>query len=185
MTQYDRVVERPEVKAFHLIYLDPQRVQFERRGDTLSMTYTTADGLERYPRVALRSCFPVSEMGHFLSVRDAADEQQPEIGIVEDWTALREADRAALAAELNMHYFVPRILKVHAIKEEFGFLYWTVETDKGAKQFVMSNNIVRKTREIGPEHWLLIDVNQARYEIADVQALDRPSKKLIKQFLYL
>jgi hypothetical protein len=142
-------------------------------------------GVRHFPRVVLRLCFPVSADSVYLSVRDASTEEQEEIGIIEDWMSLAPADREAVAAELGLHYFVPRITRVLRVKEEFGFLYWTVETDKGPKEFIMRNSVVHYAREVGPEHWLLIDVNQARYEIPKVSALDAHSQKLVKRFLYL
>jgi hypothetical protein len=169
-------------KTFEMIRLAPEQIHFERRGDTLALKLgEEAD----YPRVVLRCCFPVSQEQLFLSVRDASTEEQDEIGMIEDWTTLREVDRQAVAAELGLHYFVPQIQRVLKIKDEFGFLYWTIETDKGPKDFVMRNSIVHYAREVGPNHWLLIDVNQARYEIPDLTRLDARSQALVKRFLYL
>jgi hypothetical protein len=187
-------------KAFEVVYLNPGRVTFERKGDTLSLTLETEDtssdapdgmtegtlpNIIRYPRVALRACFPVSDNTEFLSVRDATDETIPELGVIEDWSQLQPESRDAVAAELGLHYFVPEITQVFNIREELGFLYWTVETDKGRKEFVMRNSVIHYAREILPGHWLLIDVNEARYEIPDVAALDAHSQKLVQRFLYL
>jgi hypothetical protein len=169
-------------RAFEVLYLNPEELSFTRDGDTLSLTL--ADGT-RYPRVALRCAFPVSDNTVHLSVRDANTEEQVEIGIIEDWRLLREPDRQAVAAELSLHYFVPRITRVRAIKEEFGFLRWTVETDKGPKEFVMRHSVVHYAREIGPNHWLVIDVGQARYEIPDLTRLDASSQRLVCRYLYL
>lgn len=169
-------------KSFELVTLAPDQVHFERQGDTLSLTLS--DGTH-YPRVVLRRCFPVSQEYNFISVRDASSEEQPEIGIIEDWMQLAEEDRRAVAAELGLHYFVPKITRVHKIKDEFGFLYWTVETDKGPKEFVMRNSVVHYAREIGPNHWLIIDVNQARYEIPDISKLDGHSQRLVRRYLCL
>ena len=188
-------------KAFEVVYLDPERVTFERRGDTLSLMLQTDEASEdapagaspggvslniiRYPRVVLRACFPVSDNTEFLSVRDATDETVPELGIIEDWSQLPPESRDAVAAELGLHYFVPEIRQVFNVKEELGFLYWTVETDKGRKEFVMRNSVIHYAREVSPGHWLLIDVNEARYEIPNVAALDAHSQKLVQRFLYL
>lgn len=177
-------------KAFEVVYLDPERVTFERKGDTLSLTLQADDAPDganiiHYPRVALRACFPVSDNTEFLSVRDATDETIPELGIIEDWSQLPPESRNAVAAELGLHYFVPEIMQVFSIKEELGFLYWVVETDKGRKEFVMRNSVIHYAREVAPGHWLLIDVNEARYEIPDVAVLDAHSQKLVQQFLYL
>ena len=182
-------------KSYDLIYLTSDRVRFSRHGDTLSLTLldgdhatadcrATADGVSvHYPRVILRACFPVSDSNAFLSVRDAGGERQPEIGIIEDWTKLQLEDREAVAAELGLYYLVPKITRIETIKEELGFLYWTVETDKGPQSFVMRNNITQNTREVSPNHWLVIDVNDARHEITDVTALDVRSRKLLGRFL--
>jgi hypothetical protein len=169
-------------KAFELVYLTPERVRFERSGDTLSLRL---DGEQHYRRVVLRSCFPVSQESRYLSVRAADGEEQSEIGVIEDWTKLREPDRQAVAEELGLHYFVPAIQRVFEVKDELGFLYWTVDTDKGHKEFVMRNNVIRQAREVSPGRWLLIDVNQARYEIPDIGTMDRASQKLIQRYLYL
>ncbi|NLF01571.1 MAG: DUF1854 domain-containing protein [Anaerolineales bacterium] len=168
-------------KGYETVYLDPGSVHLTRRGDTLSMALNGV----YYPRVVLRSCFPVSDNNIYISVRDATAEEQPEIGIIEDWMALDEEDRQAVAAEMGLHYFVPRIHKVLRIKEELGFLYWSVETDKGPKEFVMHNSVVHYARQIGPERWLLIDLNQARYEIPAMSALDRRSQRLVADTLSL
>jgi hypothetical protein len=170
------------VKSYEVVRLDPNEVHFERHGDTLSLTLP--DGT-RYPRVVLRCCFPVSQEQVLLSVRDANTEDQDEIGIIGNWTELRPADRQAVAAELGLHYFVPEIKVVHKVKDEFGFLYWSVETDKGPRDFVMRNNVVHFAREVGPQHWLLIDVNQARYEIVDLTKLDTRSQRIVIRALYL
>lgn len=47
----------------------------------------------------------------------------------------------------------------------------------------MRNSITRNTREVSPGHWLLIDVNDARHEIVDLQKLDARSQKLLARFL--
>jgi hypothetical protein len=120
-----------------------------------------------------------------LCVRDANTEDQDEIGIIDDWSALQEEDRQAVAAELGLYYFVPLIQRVVAIKEEFGFLYWTVETSRGIREFVMRNSIVHYAREVAHGRWLLIDVNQARWEIPNLDALDSHSQKLVRRSLYL
>jgi hypothetical protein len=169
-------------KSFELVYLTPERVCFERNEDTLSLT---VDGEKHYRRVILRSCFPVSQETRYLSVRDASGEEQSEIGVIEDWQSLDESDREAVAEELGLHYFVPAIQRVVGVKDELGFLYWTVDTDKGHKEFVMRNNVIRHAREVSPGRWLLIDVNQARYEVPDIGAMDRASQKLIQRYLYL
>lgn len=167
-------------KSFEVIYLQPDQTQFSRTGDTLSLA-VNIDGEEvHYPRVVLRSCFPVSDTNKYLSVRDANDEKLTEIGVIEDWTLLSHDDREAISAELNLFYLVPRITKIHDIKDDLGFLYWKVDTDKGPQEFAMRNSVIRYSRQVGPGHFLLIDVNQARHEIMDIESLDSRSQRLLQ-----
>jgi len=170
-------------KAFEVVYLKPENVNFYRHGDTLGLTVSQNDIAVQYPRVVLRSCFPVSDTAAYLSVRDANADGQPEIGIIEDWTELKAEDREAVEAELSLYYLVPKITRILNVKEQLGFLYWDVETDKGLQEFVMRNNITRKTREVSPGHWLLIDVHDARHEIENFKQLDSHSQKLLARFL--
>ena len=174
-----------ERKPYEIILLEPEHVDFERMGDTLSLTLEEDGVSVRYPRVIVRAAFPVSDKATYLSVRDASHEDHPEIGIIEDWHLLADSDQAAVEAELQLYYLVPVITHVVTIREELGFLYWTVETDKGRREFVMRNSVIHCAREVEPGHWLLIDVNEARYEIIRVAALDGRSQRLLKHFLYL
>jgi hypothetical protein len=169
-------------KSFQVVHLNPDDLHFERNGDTLSLAMT--DG-RRYPRVVLRSCFPVSQHTLLLSVRDATVEEQPEIGIIDDWMLLKESALRAVTEEMTLHYFVPQITKIVKVKKEFGFIYWNVETDKGPKNFVMRDSVVHYAREVAHDRWLIIDVNQARYEIPDVEQMDSRSRKLVHSYLYL
>jgi hypothetical protein len=169
-------------RPFDIVYLEPEQIRFRRDGDTLRMRMV--DG-PTYARVVLRSCFPVDDGDVLISVRDATTEEQDEIGMIRDWRELRAEDREAVAAEMALHYFVPIITKVHDIRSEFGFLYWDVETDKGPLQFTMRDSVAHFAREVSPTRWLLIDINQARYEIRDLDALDERSQRLIERELRL
>ena len=169
-------------RPFDIVYLEPEQIRFQRDGDTLRMRMV--DG-PNYARVVLRSCFPVDDGDVLLSVRDATTEEQDEIGIIRDWRELRAEDREAVAAEMALHYFVPIVTEVRDIRSEFGFLYWDVETDKGPLQFTMRDSVAHFAREVSPTRWLLIDINQARYEIRDLDALDERSQRLIERELRL
>jgi len=168
--------------SLQLNYLDPGAVHFRREGETISMT--TDDGAS-YPRVVLRNCFPMDRDSRYLSVRDATSEDYDEIGIIQDYRALPEADREAVATEIALFYFVPRIRRVRSLKNEFGFLYWEVDSDKGPLEFVMRDNVIHYVRPVGRDHYMLIDVNRARYEIMDLSALDKRDQKLVRRYLSL
>jgi len=168
--------------AYQIVELDPATTHFERHGSTLSMTTDEGDS---YPRVVLRDCFPMSDSTRFISVRDATTEEHDEIGMLTDWMALADADREAAARELEQFYFVPRITGVRSIRSEFGFLYWDVDSDKGHLEFAMRDNVIRHARQISEYRWTLIDVNNARFEIYDLQTFDERSQKLVRRHLLI
>ncbi len=177
----DRPVEH---ESFESVYLDASRVRFAFDGENL--TFVDADQV-LYPRVTLRRSFPLSAHNNHILVRtpDGEMERGKEIGIIEDISLLDAESKEAVLRELRLHYFVPRILRIDQIREEFGFLYWKVETDRGAKEFIMRDSIIGSVRRVSQNRWLVIDINQTRYEVHDFSALDEHSQNLLRRYLLL
>jgi hypothetical protein len=113
------------------------------------------------------------------------DEHGVELGIIENVDDLNEQDREAVNRELRLHYFVPVISRIEKIKEEFGFLYWSVDTDRGHKDFIMRDSIIGQVRKVSEGRWLVIDINQTRYEIHNFQNLDSRSQDFLRKYLLL
>ncbi len=179
----EEIPERPE-PSFEPVYLTPNKVHLQYEGENL--TFTDGNG-SFFPRVTLRRCFPLSDNNTLVLVRvpETETERGYEIGILNDLGSLDTTSQEAIARELRFYYFVPVIQRIEKIKEEFGFLYWTAETDRGLKEFILRDNVVSSTRQVAPNRWLLIDINQARYEIHDLERLDLNSQTLIKRYLLL
>lgn len=171
-------------ESFAIVYLDPHSICFEYMGENL--TLTLADGT-CYPRVTLRRCFPLSAKRTNIIVRIPESETQMEyeLGMIEDVEELDPGSQEAVARELQLHYFVPTIQRILTIREEFGFLYWQVETDRGPKEFVMRDSIIGSVRQVSPNRWLVIDINQTRYEVRDITVLDNHSQELLRRNLLL
>jgi hypothetical protein len=180
----DKSLSTPVQESFAIIYLDAQSVCFEYQGENL--TLTDQNGVF-YPRVTLRRCFPLSA-GHtniLVRVPESEADQGQELGLIADINDLPDASREAVLRELRLHYFVPNIQRILSIREEFGFLYWNVETDRGPKEFVMRDSVIGSVRQVSPGRWLVIDINQTRYEVRDFSALDEHSQELLQRFLLL
>lgn len=171
-------------ESFAVVYLDPHNVCFEYIAENL--TLTMGDGTY-YPRVTLRRCFPLSAKRTNIIVRAPGPDNQLEyeIGIIADLEQLRPDSQEAVLRELQLHYFVPTIQRILTIREEFGFLYWQVETDRGSKEFVMRDSVIGSVRQISPNRWLVIDINQTRYEVRDITVLDSHSQELLRLNLLL
>ena len=140
----------------------------------------TADGKE-YERVAIYRMFPNTEKEKFLSVREAT-EKAPEIGIIFDLEDFPEETRAMIRKQLLMRYFTPKIRKFLKIREEYGHVYFTAETDVGPVRFTIragGNSVAH----IGGPFYRITDLDGNRYDVEDIYAL---SNKELRQFeLYI
>lgn len=176
--------EQKQPESFEIVRLDAPRLTFAYEEENL--TFTDADGTF-YPIVTLRRCFPLSAASTNIIVRvpDTEAERGRELGLIADVAELTEDSRAAVMRELRLHYFVPRIRKIEHIREEFGFLYWSVDTDRGPKAFVMRDSVISAVRKVSGGRWLIIDINQTRYEIYDYESLDSKSQDLLRRYLLL
>jgi len=173
-----------EINLYGTHFIHPEKVSFAFDGENL--TFNSDEGIF-YPRVTLRRCFPLSSENTNIAVRgfESSSENTYEIGILKNVYDLDEQSLDTVLLELQRHYVVPEILLVNNIREEFGFLYWDVETDRGHKEFTMRDSIVNSTRRINSVRWLLIDINQTRYEIRDLTCLSKRCQKLIERYLLL
>ena len=72
------------------------------------------------------------------------------------------------------HVYVPRSVTRS--------LYWTVETDRGTRDFV-SQNLQENAVWLSDTHLLLLDVDGNRFEILDVTALDSKSRAYVTSIL--
>ena len=171
-------------ESFETILLDPCQVFFAHEGDNL--TLTLSDGTF-YPRVTLRRSFPLSSENTDIIVRipEEDSERSYELGMLANINELEDCSMEAVSRELRLHYVVPLVLTIYSIREEFGFLYWVVETDRGRKEFTMRDSIVSSTRQVSKGRWLLIDINQTRYEIHNFDTLDTQSQNLLRRHLLL
>ncbi|MEM7316327.1 MAG: DUF1854 domain-containing protein, partial [Planctomycetota bacterium] len=92
-------------------------------------------------RVFLIRTFPATYPNKFISVRtwnDGGDDD--EVGIIrrlEDWD---ETTRTRLRSALDRRYLLRRIIKIHSLKLDFGFLEFDVETDAGRQQFTRADH---------------------------------------------
>ncbi len=173
-----------EGSSFDLHFLDLARVRFGYEGENL--TFIDSDGTY-YPRVTLRRCFPLSSQNTFIMVCSPGLEMErgAEIGLLRELDGLETDSRSAIERELSLQYFVPVVRKIASIRDEFGFFYWDVETDRGNKSFIMRDSIIGSTRRISDGRWLIIDINQTRYEIRDFNALDSRSQNFLQRYLLL
>lgn len=90
-----------------------------------------------------------------------------------------DADSRRAAREaLDRRYSMPTITRIHSMTEEFGAIYCEVETDCGRRQFV-GRGLRDAIEDLGEGELLIPDVDGNRYRVADWQALDPLSRRLL------
>ena len=128
--------------------------------------------------VRLRQCFPWSEPGLHLSLRNDADR---EVAIVDDPGTLDEESRQALEQALTAAGFVLEVTRVVDIEEEVEIRQWTVETRQGRRLF---QTHLDDWPRILPNGGLLIrDVAGDLYRLASPSTMDAKSRELLWAFV--
>ena len=122
---------------------------------------------------------PVSRPGAYLALLDGKGE---EIALLPDVNALSPENAAILQAELRQRYLTATVTAITHARQEYGATYWSVETDRGARDFV-TQSLQENAQWFSETHLLLLDVDGNRFEIPDVAALDARSQAIIGAIL--
>jgi hypothetical protein len=123
---------------------------------------------------------PLSRPGRFLALLNGKGE---EVALLEEPSReLSAASWAAAQVELRRRDLTSRIGRIEAAREENGAAYFSVATDRGARDFV-ATNLSTNAIWFGENRLLLIDTQGNRFEIEDLAALDGRSQSLIAAIL--
>lgn len=139
---------------------------------------TLADGSQHIGVLPVRA-FPIAAPDEGVSLVGTAGH---ELVWIERLSALPEAARRLLEDELAAREFVPRILHIHAVSTFSTPSTWQVETDRGPATLVLKvEEDIRRLPERG--RLLITSGHGVVFEVPDLTALDRHSKKLLERFL--
>ncbi|MBR4413658.1 MAG: DUF1854 domain-containing protein [Lachnospiraceae bacterium] len=167
--------EAEEMTAMHVI---TNKDKFERTGGGfVNFTY---DGV-KYERVKVVRLFPFTDADKYISIRENTDKAK-EIGIIENLDDFDEETKEILREQLRLNYFTPVIQKIMSIKDEYGYAYFHVMTDKGECKFAinMASNAVTK---LSDSRLIIMDLDENRFEIRDVNALTQKERRKLDLFL--
>lgn len=157
------------------VWLTPENAHFARKNGLLYLTLG-----ETETRVNLVREFPFEVPFEYISVLDP---DGGELGIIRATSLFDGAERELLENELRLRYYAPEILKILRVRERYGFSYWTVVTsDSGRLTFTMQDTY-RSIFRIGAHSVTFSDVDGNRYEISDIEKLDRASRKRLDLYI--
>ena len=159
-------------ESFELRILDPKRVRIFRVAGVPRLTLRDD---RSWSKVSVARAFPLSDPDHFLGFLDGDGK---DIGLLHDPGQLDAESRQIVEEELEKRYFVPNVERVLTVKEEFGTIYWTVETDRGQKDIIV-RNLRDNLQELSASRVIITDVDGNRFEFVDVSKLDGKSQSVI------
>ena len=170
---YEKKAE--EMTAIHMITAEDKFQKTE--GGFVSLNY----GGVHYDRIKVVRLFPFTDADHYLSIREYGNGER-EIGIIEELKAMPEETREIIEEQLRLTYFTPVIQKILSIKDEYGYAYFHVITDKGECRFTinMGSNAVTK---LSDTRLIILDVDENRFEIRNVEQLSQKERRMLDMFL--
>lgn len=122
---------------------------------------------------------PLSRPNTYLALLDGKGE---EITMIPDPKTLSPESWEAVQTELHRRYLTAIVTTILHAKVEFGATYWSVETNRGPRDFV-TQSLQENAIWLSAHHLLLLDVDGNRFEIPDVTALDARSRHYISAIL--
>lgn len=179
MDENNSVLKQEERLAADLLetrWLTPENAVFTKTtGGFVTLVY---NGKE-YPRVLVFRTFPFSGGNEYLSVRQE-DENNREIGMIARLDAFDEDTVMAIEQQLNLRYFMPKIQTIYEIKEQYGYSYWFVNTDKGECRFTVDQNGVAK---LSSTRLIVSDVDGNRFELPDITKLSAKELRMVDLYM--
>ncbi len=165
-------------------YITRDNAAFEICNDFIKMTLTEANDqgeteTKTYDRIFLHRAFPFDFPYSYISVLDS---DSKELGIIADIDVLGEENSKMLRAELDRKYYTPVIKQILSVKDKFGYSYWKVLSDEGELSFTCRDTF-QSLMKVGGTRIFVNDIDGNRYEIPDIEQLDRKSFKKIELFL--
>ena len=171
-------MEKETEEMLKLRYINKDNAEFKR---TDGGCVSVGIGEVFYPRVQVVRMIPFSDTQKYISIR-TPDEHSKEIGIIEDMKNVTKETAQMLTEQLNLRYFTPIIKKIVNIKEEYGYAYFEVVTDRGACRFTI-NMGGHAVVHLSETRILISDIDENRFEIPDIMQLSTKELKKLDLFL--
>ncbi len=128
--------------------------------------------------------FPATYPEQYLSVRRWDEHgDDVEVGLIRDLAEWPESSQEIVRATLRRHYLLRPIERVHRITLVGGYLEFDVDTDRGRSQFVMRWTQSQGV-DFGETGKMLIDTEDNRYIVPDIEALPKRDREKFQQYVY-
>jgi hypothetical protein len=132
----------------------------------------------RRTAVGVHRCFPWSEPGQFLSLRDEDDR---EVALIVNLDDLEAGSRSALRQALLEAGFVLTVTRITDVDEEVEIRTWAVETEQGPRSF--QTRLDDWPWKVPGGGIVIRDVAGDLYHIPEPDTMDQRSRKWLWAFV--
>ena len=174
--------QKPAEQGFAgITFLDPADLIIEE--SDMAGLDVTLDGTT-HKGVRATMALPITGDGAYISLRVGETKgEERELGVIRHESELNDVQRRLVHRELNKRYFLHVIHKLVSVKEKFGFIYFVADTDKGRLDFAIRYEYNR-VQEYGEHGRMLLDTDDNRYVIPDLEALTPDERKRFTRYIY-
>jgi ATP-binding cassette, subfamily B, bacterial len=169
-------------KAAAIHWLEPHRT--ELRLGKLHRTEVWIDGECVADSVFAVASFPATQPDRYLSLRRWKDHgEDEEIGMISNLSEWSAEQQSLLTSMTSRRYLLRKIQKVTQVKLRLGFLEFDVVTDLGREVFSMRWT-QSQAIDFGERGKLLMDTEENRYVVPDIEALPAADRERFLQYVY-
>jgi ATP-binding cassette subfamily B protein len=168
--------------SFDPNWLEPNAATL-REGPYGTLELVLADSICHRGVTAVR-CFPATRPDEFISLRAASlDGPETEIGIIRHLSDWPVETQDLIRRTLSRAYHQRRITGIDHAKLKDDYLQLSVRTEHGRERFTMRWN-QNQAQDFGPRGKILIDTEDNRYLVPDVNDLPPAERQLFERYVY-
>jgi ABC-type transport system involved in Fe-S cluster assembly fused permease/ATPase subunit len=168
--------------SHHIRWLDVSSASVHL--DHLGTLHVDVAGEGTYRGIYTLRCFPVHHPERYISLRFLnSRKREVEVGIIKDLGHWPEETRRIIQESLIKRYFLHVVKSIKDIQVYGSYLEFRVETDLGPMEFMMRWQGDR-AQDYGQAGKLLIDTEENRFLIPDVQTLPERERSHFQRYIY-
>jgi hypothetical protein len=152
--------------------------EFELTRDPKGALALRRAGEDEVADVRVRRAFPWSNPSRHVSIRSP---EGKELLLIDDLSAVPEAQRSMIEQALRETTFIPRITRILECDTRFGHQNWRVETDAGRVEFRVQER--EDIRFLPDGRFTVKDVDGNVYELPRLGELDAQSQRVLEKLI--
>jgi ATP-binding cassette subfamily B protein len=172
----------PRIGGHEMRWLEPSRAVVHT-GSYNTLHVTVRD--ERiYGGVFALRCMPVKHPDRYISLRYLdGDGHEHEVGMIRDLGDWPEEAADLIRESLRRRYFVHTVRSMDSIRQVGNYIHVQVETDRGPMSFTLRAQADR-VQDFGARGKMLLDTDENRYLVPDVDGLPERERRLFRRHIY-